>query len=404
MIRTFLTCIIFLAASVAGHNQTDTESNSLIRARYLVTEKMYEESFEILRNSQPSASDQGRFALTTGQALSGLGRYVESNKWLLQVSGEGLADAMYLIAKNYLSLNDEPNAIQHLSKHLADKNHYTEKRIRLDPDFARLENNRDWIHLWQTEWYSVVEQQIAEFDYLISQGQSDDAGVLANKVLADFPGEAAAWFAFARLSLIQKEEKQYRQALDKAWQLASGNIPLKGQMLQFAMETSNYDKAAEMAGDLIRRDATNSDYQITRTLIRILNGKESMAYAEIKGAEAAGIAPVELYYQAGQKLSAARPLEAESYLSKAINSGTLDARFFYSRGMVRNTLEKPDLALEDLAMSLDINPIQPDLYMDRAQIRYNRDDTEGACHDWQKALAMGKAKAADMLYKYCKLP
>jgi Tfp pilus assembly protein PilF len=55
-------------------------------------------------------------------------------------------------------------------------------------------------------------------------------------------------------------------------------------------------------------------------------------------------------------------------------------------------------------MSLDINPNQPDLYLTRATVRYDLGDQDGACHDWQKALEMGNPRAADLLYKFCKLP
>jgi tetratricopeptide (TPR) repeat protein len=135
-----------------------------------------------------------------------------------------------------------------------------------------------------------------------------------------------------------------------------------------------------------------------------LDGGESLARKEIEATVEAGIAPAELYFQAGRKFSASMPQQAESYLTKAIDTGIMDARFYYTRGSVRSTLGKIDQALGDFAMSLDIKPDQPDLYAERAQLRLVRGDTEGACHDWKKAMEMGNAKAADLLYKYCKLP
>jgi tetratricopeptide (TPR) repeat protein len=159
-----------------------------------------------------------------------------------------------------------------------------------------------------------------------------------------------------------------------------------------------------MASELIRKDPTNPEYLITRALVRIFDGKESLAIKEMEAVEEAGIAPAELYYQAGLKISVSMPLQAESYLTRAIDTGIMDARFYYSRGTVRSALDKMNLALADLAMSLDINPDQPDLYFRRAQLRLDQGDTEGACHDWKKALETGNSKAADLLYKYCKLP
>ena len=89
-------------------------------------------------------------------------------------------------------------------------------------------------------------------------------------------------------------------------------------------------------------------------------------------------------------------------MTKAIETGIMDDRYYYYRGMVRNQSDKQELALGDFAMSLDINPRQPELLMQRAQIRFDAGDIEGACHDWKKALEMGNAKAADLLYKHCR--
>ncbi|TSA31090.1 MAG: hypothetical protein D4R64_18730 [Porphyromonadaceae bacterium] len=404
MIRPLLIGIIFLAATLAGNGQNTRSDYTLIKARYLVSEKWYADAVTTLENGQTSGSDLMRSALTMGQALSGLGRFDESNTWLLQVTGDGTAEAFYCLAKNYLAMNDFRAAIQYLGKHLADKNHYPEKQILLDPAFLKLENNRDWVHLWQTEWYSALEQQAAECEYLISQGQLDEAGVLVNQALTGYPNEPHAWFLLARINFLQKEDRQFRQALDKAWQLVPDHLPLMDEMLQFALETKYYEKANDMASELIRKDPSNPEYLITRALVRILDGKESLALKEIEAVEEAGIAPAELYYQAGRKISSSMPQQAESYLTRAIDTGIMDARFYYTRGIVRNAMDKTDLALGDLAMSLDINPNQPDLYFERAQLRLDQGDTEGACHDWKKALEMGNAKAADLLYKYCKLP
>ena len=404
MIKPLILGIILITAGLAASGQTTQSDQSLIKARYLVSEKMYAAAVSALENQQASGQDPMRSALTMGKALSAMGRIEESNRWLLQVTGEGAAEAFYCVAKNYIALNDFPDAILYLRKHLADKNHYTEKRIRLDQAFIKLENSRDWVHLWQAEWFSEPEKQADECEYLISQGQLDEARLLVNQAFTNYPKEPHFWFLLAKINYLQNDNRQFRQSLEKAWQLASGNLTLKDHLLQFTLETKYYEKANEMASELIREDPTNPEYLITRALVRILDGKESLALKEIEAIRAAGIAPAELYYQAGRKISLSLPQEAEAYLTRAIDTGIMDARFYYARGVVRNALEKIDLALGDMAMSLDINPNQPDLYVERAQLRLNTGNTDGACHDWQKALEMGNAKAADLLYKYCKLP
>lgn len=404
MIKPLFIGIIFLAGCLMVNGQGTDANRALIKARYLLSEKLYTEALATLEDQQAMGTDRMRSALAMGQVFSGLGKFGESNSWLRQVTGEGLAEAYYFMARNYVALNDFASAVEYLGKHLADKNHLPKKQILLDPAFSKLENNRDWIHLWQTDWYSLSEQQMAECEYLVSLGHVDEARVLADQALAGSPDEPLAWFLLARINFMQKEDRQFRQALEKAWQLASGHISLKNEMLQFALEAQWYEKVNSMASELIRIDPSNPEYLIARSLVRILGGKESLALKEIENTEESGIAPAELYYQAGLKISSSMPLQAESYLSKAIDTGIMDARFYYVRGTVRSRLDNIEQALGDLAMSLDINPNQPGLYFERAQLRLDQGDTEGACHDWQRALEMGNSKAADRLYKYCRLP
>ncbi len=404
MIRRLSILIIVLTTVLAGPLAGQSAVRSLIKARYLVSENEYAEAVAALANQQFTESDRIWSDLTMGQALAGLKKIEESNTWLLKVHGAAGAEANYCLAKNAIALNDYNAAIGYLSKHLADLNHYQEKQIRLDPDFSVLENNREWIHLWQKDWYSEVEQKVAEGLYLLSKDQVTEAAALVGDILKTAPSDARIWFLKAKINQLQKEGRLFHEAFDRAWQLSAENVPLKTEMLYYAVESGYYDKIPIIAADLIQRDPTNPEYLITRSLVRILDGKENLATKEIETLEENGIAPAELYYQAGRKISATSPLQADSYLTKAIDAGIMDARFYFSRGIVRNDLGKTSSALDDLAMSLDINPNQPDLYMDRAKIRMDLGDTEGACHDWKRALEMGNKKAADLLYKNCRLP
>jgi Tfp pilus assembly protein PilF len=396
--------LLFLGISLPGNAQEAASDHLLTKARYLLLENRNSDALATLDEISPKSKDQGRFALAKGQALSQAQRFDEANSWLLRVEGDAAAEANYTLAKNFMAVNDYANAIRHLSKHLADKNHYPKKQVRLDPAFAILEDSREWIKLWQNEWYSDAEIQNAECDYLLSGGQIDEASVLADQIISDYPGDPHAWLNLARIKQKQSQDRQYKDALDRSVQLAANNPNVGAEILSYLIESANYEKVNSLASALLRNDPTNPEYQIARSLARILSGKESLAMREIEAMENSGLSPAELYYQAGKKLHTSIPLQAEVYLTKAVDAGIMDARFFYERALLRVDLNKPDLALDDFAMSLDINPAQPELYLKRAQVRLDIGDTEGACYDWKKAAEMGNAKATDLLFKYCKLP
>ncbi|MFA6484101.1 MAG: hypothetical protein WCW62_16090, partial [Bacteroidales bacterium] len=85
MIRLLLIGILLIAGEIHGNGQTDAAGRLLMKARYQVSGKMYGEALRTIDNSQSVGPEASRAALTMGQALSGLKRYDESNRWLMQV-------------------------------------------------------------------------------------------------------------------------------------------------------------------------------------------------------------------------------------------------------------------------------------------------------------------------------
>jgi tetratricopeptide (TPR) repeat protein len=400
--RRFIIGLMVLMVSATVQAQLSGGSRALMKARYLLTEKLYGQALDELSDVHPAGDEAVMQALVTGEALAGLKRYPESNEWLRKVTGDRAAEASYRMALNYMALKDPAMAIECLSKHLADPNHRPKRDIVSDPAFSDLDSNRDWIHLWQNDWYSRVEQQEAEARYLSEQGRPDDARDLIRQVLAGNERDPSVWFTLARMDKSVNDERAFRNDFDRAWQLSAGNVPFREELLSYATGIEYYDKVNTMAAEILRADPTNPDVYIARALARIVDGRASMTGQEMSDLEEAGIAPAELYYRAGKKIAETIPLQAEAWLSRAIDDGKLDARYYYARGLVRERLQEADSALSDMAMSLDINPNQPDLYMDRARIRYAIGDKEGACHDWRKALELGSAEATDKIYRYCR--
>jgi regulator of sirC expression with transglutaminase-like and TPR domain len=52
-------------------------------------------------------------------------------------------------------------------------------------------------------------------------------------------------------------------------------------------------------------------------------------------------------------------------------------------------------------MALDLDPKNPDTYLNRGLARFRYNDKKGACNDWEKAARMGSSKAVEMLNNRC---
>ncbi len=378
--------------------------NELVKARFLVAGQKYSEALVLFEKFDDGLSALPGSVMARGKALAGLEKFDESNRVLELLAAGGNADAAYQMAKNYLAIGNVPEAMRWLGTHLASKDHFPEKQIRLDPVFAGLDNNRDWIRVWQKDWYSEPEQQAAECDYLLSNGKTDEAAELAGQILQGNPRSGGALLTLARIQLARNNMRKTKELVAEAWNVSGDDLRLKDMLLWFAQENGFSEQVTDYASQLLRLDPTNPDYLIARSLSRINSGGESVAEKEIETVESFGIPPAELYYQAGFRVAGSQPRKALQYYNRAIDTGILDARYYYGRGMAQLNLGNAEAALGDLAMSLDINPRQPDLYMARAQFRYDNGDEEGACHDWTMALGLGVPQAADLLYKFCRLP
>ncbi len=402
MRRGFFYIILLLVTAFTLPGQDAGPDIGLVKARYLISVKDYTGALDQLQNISPSSADQPQFIESMGIALLETGKTEEADQWFNRLARLNPARAWYCLARLSVRNNDLSRGLDYLARHLADPSHLPEQTIKMEADFVLLEENREWIRLWQKDWYSSVELALREAEYLLKSGDQEDAAAKIDAILNQDPRSADGWFIKARLETMQGETRQASQSIDRAIQLAASQPPILEKILQYCLVESDYDRVNSLAGRLLRLDPTNPDYLVSRALARVIGGTESTAVRELETIREAGIPASELWFQAGKKLMDSSPRQADEFLTRAIETGVMDARFYYSRGTARLILGKYDLALEDMAMSLDINPLQPDLYYDRAEIRLLLGDTDGACHDWNKAKQQGNTKAPDRLYKYCR--
>jgi len=394
-----LIILLWQTLSAWGQNQ----DSQMIRARYLLTINDLDSAKELMDKLSPTSVDQSLYNFTYGMVLLGLGDLNRAEPYLLRVNGDLAVKAYYQLARSYAKLNNAEKSTEYLARHLASKNHYREVFVKTDQAFALIDESRPWIRLWQQEWYSDIENLIREGEYQLSGNHWEAANEVVGKILALEPASPDADFLHARIELSLEKHREANRNLDQAIQNAGNRLDLLEEILTFCLNQEDYKRVIVLADQLLKLDPTNPDYLFTRALGRIADGNESLVAREMQEISDIGIAPSELYYQAAIRTASSTPERAEQYLNQAISQcQKLDDRYYYLRGLVRKSMNQFELALEDMAMSLDINPKQPDLYFERGDIRLLLGDKQGACYDWRRALSLGHKQAPDRLYKHCK--
>lgn len=114
-----------------------------------------------------------------------------------------------------------------------------------------------------------------------------------------------------------------------------------------------------------------------------------------------------VFYHSGDVLqNAKRYGEALADYNRAIALADPDTEllylYYFNRGNTLLKLREYKSARADYDKALGINPYHQASYANRAMIRYNLKDVDGACEDWQQAQELGYQAAEKYLNKYCR--
>ncbi len=325
-----------------------------------------------------------------------LGDFLTADKYKNQV-------ASFWLAKTYAQLNDTAKVFEQLRIHLETRGKESEATIQLDEAFDKIQNTSQWKRIWLTDWYSPAEKLAAEIEYLFDQESWTEAievlnqrieGRSAGHQLYTFRGEA-----YYNIGSYKAAEADFSQAIDKSkrnheYLIWHAKTLIKQEKFRKAID--DVDRAIELSGG-------KPEYFMIR----------SEAYAgESKFEEAASdlefylsfypknITAIEKY--AFIAAEAGKNLTALSQLAKLIKTTPNEPKLYIQRAKIYMKSENWAMAEMDFAMSLDFNPNNADVYIQKGLCRYYQGNSAGACNDWKNALRLGSFEAQELIYRNCK--
>ena len=397
-----LLILLFMAGWMNLAGQGSDEAGKAMRFRYLVFEKQYEQAKIFAEENRLPDNQDPAIIKTKIEMWMGLSDLDAAAATAHDLMAFDPATAHYLLATIEMRRDDPTTALVHLKKHLEQPDHYSSMTIRRDPAFEQVEMQRDWINLWKESRYSSQEERFSEGLYHLNNGELNMAEELGQMVVGEDPNSRYGWLLISMIRYQQGEKRDAADAIDRVLQKGIGDVRFLELLFNWLQETNQSDKAVNVALQLRRLDPSNPEYLIWLVISRINSGQENSAMREMALLEECGVESAELSYIAGKSMIRRDPGKALVLLNKAVDSGILDKRFFNGRAEIFTKLSNQKAAIEDLSMSLDIDPRQADIWFTRAQLRNDSGDQEGACHDWERALQLGHRQAADRLYKFCR--
>ena len=94
-------------------------------------------------------------------------------------------------------------------------------------------------------------------------------------------------------------------------------------------------------------------------------------------------------------------LKALAYFAENVRLHPNDAECYVDRANSYLAAKSWEWAINDYSMSLDLQPGNPDVWLNKGIALLNSGRREDACHDFRVSFNLGNRKATEYLGKYC---
>jgi len=378
-----------------------TAYDLLLKAKALNEGGKHTEAIKLLSGAVNNLNDYRLFLelaeskILTGDYEGAIQDLSNSNR-IMPFSGE------YGLARIFAIRKDASVSVTHLVNVMNSDFKRSEKQIMLDPAFSQIENRSEWRQFWKKEWYTDIERGISEMEYYLSAGKEYEALAIQADLEKVYPGKNELVFSSA---LIDYSSGRPQEAIKKLNKLIAQD-PGNGKYLELLAETqtalSNYAGASATLTRLISLEIPVAGFYLQRAECYRRTGelKKSMddieKYLQISPEDKTGLS------MAGRvKAASGDNLKALEYFSENIRLHPGDAECYKERADAYFISKSWNWSINDYSMSLDLNPGNADVWLNKGIALVNTGKTDDGCHDFREALTMGNKRAVNYLSRYC---
>ncbi len=307
------------------------------------------------------------------------------------------------IAKCYARLNDEPNAIKYLKKHLASTYKLPQVEIRLEKAFAKFENTDDWKDLWKTDWYDKYDSQTSEARFMFDN--KDWLGVInyLSDVLKEnsrhhelFYFRAKSYFELGNYNSAISDYNLAINANKRNSEYYSGRAEVYTKLGKKKDAVADYALA-------ITSEPANFQCYISKAELELALNKYEAAKNDIETYLNLFENDTSAIFLAGQiEFASGNYFGALGYFNKLIKINPLKTEYLLARAASYKITNLIPNALKDYNEILFIEPTNAIALCERGKIYLIQDDKKEACADWKKSMNLGNYKSNDLYLDNCK--
>jgi len=278
----------------------------------------------------------------------------------------------------------------------------SEKEIMLDPVFRRIENSPEWRQFWQKSWYPEIDSKISEIEYYTSSGKIQDAQEILAEIRTSYQGNMKVDYASA---LVNISSGRYTDALRSLTELLNAEPENEKYLLLLARAqsvSSNNAGASDTYTKLLNIGIPDAGLYLKRADCYRKTSETDKALADIEKYLSLFPDDKDALSLAGRIESATGDnLGALRYFTENVKKNPNDPGCYIERANSYMLSKSWGWAANDFSMSLDLDPGNPEVWLNKGIALLNTGMTDGACHDFRQSYKLGNKKATEYISKYC---
>lgn len=389
--------VILLTLTVSGQSAYDL----LLKAEAMTSEGNPGKAVSVLSGFPGLSSDSrllkalGEAQLKEGDIRGAIASFNSANR-LETGTGE------YGLAKAYALSGDASTSLYHLERSMKSKFRKSEKEIMLEKAFEKMENRPEWRQFWKTEWYTFPELKISEIEFYLKAGRTEEARKQLAELERNYSGHESVLFGRA---LLESASGRFSGAVASLSALVAAE-PADEKYLRALAEAqtgaSNHAGASSTYTRLIELEVPDADLVLLRAASYRMTGERQKAMDDIERYLSIFPGSKKGLSLAGKTESAlGNNLKALEYFSENVKLHPNDPECYIDRADAYLLSKSWQWAINDYSMSLDLQPDNSRVWLNKGIALLNSGKKADACHDFRKAFSMGNRKAVEYLGKYC---
>jgi tetratricopeptide (TPR) repeat protein len=390
---------LLLSISVLGFGQTD----HYLSGRACMDVGSYDSALFHLEKALEKNPGSANLYYQLGISFFTLNRFPDARDMFYEAEKRRKGMGSFYLAKSEIKLNHSQQALKYLRIHLSSRYKKSESEILLDDDISTLEGLPGWQELWnEKRWYNSRDKDFQDAMFLKDQGDYLEAINVLNNL------EKQGY----KKSVVQSEKaviyqelgniKASRSTLKSAVKSDARNLDALQQLAVIQLADGDAEEAVEGLNKLIRQDPARFEAYLQRGEALSQTGDLNAALSDMElylsyfpESDSAFYRKGLIQFQNGKYLDAIQSFNRSLTLNKG------EAAYYFARGRTYAATGTTRYAEKDMSMALDLNPLNGEIWYEKARLDEQLGNVESACHCYQKAFQYGIFEAGEEFNKRC---